>query len=202
MPSQLVVPLKPRKKGKYVEGLKDKERVFVHEYLADDQFDGTNAARKAGYKSPASAASKLLGRKAVRFYLGLKLHERINRCEVSAERVLRELSYIGFSDIGKLVDEEGMLLPIHLMPEEVRRSVASIKVTEKPNGDVVHELKLWPKNNALELLSKHLGLLNDKIKVEHEISSDMFTSLLAKVEDRRANVVDSEVIEQQVQGEK
>lgn len=201
MPSSSIVPLKPNKKGKAKNVLTDKERVFVAEYLANDEFNGTKAAEASGYKHPASACAKILARPAVRYHLGLAIHERITKCDVSAERVLRELSYIGFSDIGKLVDEKGMLLPIHLMPEEVRRSVASIKVTEKPTGEIVHELKLWPKNQALELLSKHLGLLNDKIKVEHQVSGDVFTNLLAMVEDQRSNVVDGEVIEMEMRDE-
>ena len=85
-----------------------------------------------------------------------------------------ELKTIGLSDVRELFDEEGRMVPIHKLPDHVGRAIASIEVVSKmvPGSDpveieYVHKIKLWPKTQALELLARHLGMLNDKLIVGH-----------------------------------
>ena len=53
------------------------------------------------------------------------MDERSRRLEISKERVLLELARIALLDPGDLFDAAGNLLPIHAMPEDARRAIAS-----------------------------------------------------------------------------
>ena len=81
---------------------------------------------------------------------------------VSDESVLREYARIAGSDIRKIHDEDGNLLPICDLDDATAAAVQSVKVVPKKRADgeieYVHEIKLWPKTQALDALSKNLGL--------------------------------------------
>ena len=96
----------------------------------------------------------------------------IERAELSAARTLEEARRNAFSDIGALFDERGKLKPIHTLPAEARSTIASVEVIVKNaaggdgHTDVIHKVKLWSKDKALELLAKHFSLLADRVKLE------------------------------------
>ena len=84
---------------------------------------------------------------------------------VSSDSVLREYARIGFSDIRNLFGENGFLKAIHQLDDNTAAAVSSVKVVSKHigEGDIeyVHEIKLWPKNSALDSLAKNLGLFKE-----------------------------------------
>lgn len=190
--------IRPRKRGARQASLTDKQRIFVHEYLADDKFDGARAAKKAGYAKPSNAAGKLMKQKHVAAYLGRKLYERMVSCELSAEVVLKELSHIGFADVRDLFDERGVMIPVQDLPDSIARAIASVEVTstEKLDGSVqtTAKVKLNSKMDALKLIAQHLGMLLDRQQVDmnHTVSEGFLQDLLANVS--QGNVVDAEVI--------
>lgn len=147
---------------------------------------------------------KLLQNRVVMCYLGKKLKERMDICEVNAERVLKELCRIGFSNPLNLFDETGKLLPVQEWDEDTARSVSSIKtrvtVDKEGNETTTTEFRFWNKNNALELVAKHLGMLDDRIKMDHGIDDGLMATLLGKIEAERSQstVIDHSYIEGKV----
>jgi phage terminase small subunit len=184
-------------KPKKVKDLTDKQILFVHEYLASDEFSAVAAAKKVGYRSPYSAAGKLMSNPVVTAYLGHLIKKRIDRTDITAERVLKELGCIGFSDPRKLFDSEGVMIPIKELSEETARAISSIEVksTETEDGMIstTAKIKLWSKNNALELIAKHLGMLLEQKVIKHEVGPDFLASLLDRVESTN-NIIDVEVL--------
>lgn len=90
--------------------------------------------------------------------------------KATVERVLQEYQHIAFLDIAQAFDPAGHLLPIHEMPEGVRRAIAGIEVASlNVDGDgkgpvgKLHKIKLLDKGKALQDLAKHLGMFIERI---------------------------------------
>ncbi len=157
--------IKPRKRGVNPDKLSDQQMVFVHELAADECFNASAAARKAGYNSPGTKAGKLLKLSKIQAYLGVVLGKRMLRCDLTGDRVLLELKYLAFRDPIDLCDENGCITVTDLrqIPERMRRCIDSIKVKERTLKDgeteTTIEVKLSSKIAALELAMKHCNLL-------------------------------------------
>jgi len=152
------------------DGLTGRQVRFVEEYLIS--LNASDAARKAGYsaKTAASQGADLLKNPKVRAALDKAIERRAIRVGVKADDVLQELLRVGRVDIAQVVDEKtGRLRPLHEMPEEARRAIASIEVEELFEGrgeerEKIGELvkvRFWDKVRGLELLGKHLRLFSD-----------------------------------------
>lgn len=152
------------------DALTEIERRFCLEYLID--LNKAAAARRAGY-SPRSA--KQLGmmvfrKPAVRAEIDRLMAERAHRTELTADRVLRELEALAFSDTKDYrVTDAGKLT---LRPDAgptASRAVQSIKrvrrVDEDGNETTTIEVRLWSKPEALRLAMQHLGMLKSEIGV-------------------------------------
>jgi phage terminase small subunit len=153
--------------------LTPRQAAFVREYVVDRH--GTNAAIRAGYAKGSAevAASRLLKVAKVKAAIEAKVAKLEQRLEedaaVRAVDVLRELLRIGMSDPGQAFDENGALLPLHKMPLDIRRAISSVEVDQQTVDGVsvgtVAKVKFWPKDRGLEMLSKHLGLLRDRVEL-------------------------------------
>lgn len=73
---------------------------------------------------------------------------------VDAARLLREACRIAFSDVSKIMHEDGRMKLPHELDPDTRAAVASIKVDE--TGRI--EYKFWDKNSSHERLFKHKAL--------------------------------------------
>ena len=90
------------------------------------------------------------------------LQRHLANLDLSLERIVAEAARVGTSDIGELFDETGSLLPMAELNQDIRRAIASVKVTVTAAGtERVTEVKLWPKLPGLELVAKLKGLLLD-----------------------------------------
>ena len=151
--------------------LNDKQTRFVAEYLVD--LNATQAAIRAGYskKTAAQIAEKLLRKAEIAQAVSDRQGKKLARLDLKAEDVLRQLLQITQSDLRRLFDTEGNLLPVHDLPDDVAAALASVEVVARPTGDkarpveYVHKFRLWDKNAALNTLAKHLGLLIDRHEV-------------------------------------
>lgn len=149
--------------------LNPRQEAFVREYLIDR--NGKQAAIRAGY-APGSAevaASRLLSTDKVRLAVKEAMEPVAEEAKVRAADVLRELMRLGFSDPSEAFDEHGALLPLKKMPVDIRRAISSVEVEQQTVDGVsvgtVAKVKFWPKDKGLEMLSKHLGLLTDKVQL-------------------------------------
>ncbi len=98
--------------------------------------------------------------------------ERAEQAQINAATVLKEIAKLAFGDVRKIFNEQGQLLPVHQLPDEVAASIAAIEVvtSKVPGGepaDVQHtaKIKFWDKRGSLELLGKHLKLFTDRQEV-------------------------------------
>lgn len=153
--------------------LKPRERLFIHEYLVD--LHAGRAAERAGYAPGAAhvAGARMLADPRITDHIERRIKEREARLEITQDQVLRELACIAFYDPAKMFDEDGAPLPLHKMPEAIRRAIAGLERVElfegrgedrKATGHVA-KIKVSSKLDALQLLMRHLGMLHDKVDV-------------------------------------
>ena len=170
--------IQPVKRGANKAALNQQQHMALSYVLADPEFDMTAACRKAGYKSPASVATKLVKNPVFAKALGKAIHERIERTKITADRVLHELGLVAFSNIQDLMNSVKDGINLADLPENVGRCISSIKYKTVKEEDgkggfkstrVVDEVKLWNKLDALTLLAKHLGMITEKHEVSGEI---------------------------------
>jgi len=83
-------------------GLSEKMETFCREYVTD--FNGTRAALAAGYmpKNAKVRASKMLAEDRVQSFIAQLSKPRLDRLEITADRVMDELARIGFGEPSKM----------------------------------------------------------------------------------------------------
>jgi phage terminase small subunit len=143
-----------------------KQARFVSEYLKD--LNGAAAAVRTGY-SPKTAdrqAYALLRNPEISKVVAATEARRLEENKISATRVLEETRRIALNDPRCFLTADGNLQPITMWTAELAAAVAGIEVVKKNatagdgHTDTVVKLKFWNKNQAIELLSKPLQLLN------------------------------------------
>jgi len=128
---------------------------FVTEYLVD--LHQRNAALRAGY-SPDSAdaiASQVLKLPKVQAEIVRRTAAFAARAAVSKENVLEALKAIAFADITKAFTLDWRLVSPEEIPEDLRLCINEII----PLKDGTVRVKCADRTRALELLARHLGLL-------------------------------------------
>jgi phage terminase small subunit len=149
-----------------------KQKRFVEEYLID--LNATQAAIRAGY-SPHTAkeiGAENLTKPNIEAAIMKAQAERSRRTGINADRVLQELAKIGFVNIVDVADIDHATVQ-ETAERDNTAAIQSIKVKRIPTdeGDIVErELKLYDKGKALEQLGRHLGIFNDKMKLEGDVN--------------------------------
>lgn len=159
--------------------LSPKQAGFVREYLVDK--NATQAAIRAGYshKTAEQQGCRLLRNAKVRAAVDAALAEQIERVNVRADDVLRELMRLGLADPAACFDADGEPLPLHKMPKEARAFIAGVDYEELWEGHGegrvrlgnIRKLKFWSKPEALKMLGQHLKLFVEKVSHEHAFSA-------------------------------
>lgn len=162
--------------------LTPKQELFCREYIKD--LNAKRAAVRAKY-SPATAqysSSRLLTYDKVAHRIKELMDQREKRLEIKADDVLDEIRKLALSDLRKVFDEQGKLLPPDQWPDDVAMAVSSVEVDELFEGvgrerkqiGFTKKVKFWNKGHALEMLARHLSLFNDKLKVEIPTPADPY----------------------------
>ena len=147
--------------------LSEKQQRFVQEYIID--LNARQAAIRAGYspKTAGAQSSRLLTNVNIQDEIAKAMEDRGKRTGVTQDRVLVELSAIAFAKATDYVEVDNngsvKIKPTSELTTEQKKAIAGIK--EGANGI---EIKLVDKTKALEMLSRHLGLFNDKLNVNGE----------------------------------
>lgn len=152
-----------------------KQQAFAREYLVD--MNATKAAIRAGYSARTAKhiGSENLTKPAVQALVEQGMRARSVRTEIDGDRVLKELAYIAFADIGEVFTEDGSLRPLKDISEAARRALAGIETdellgagAERVKVGVTRKVRHLDKIRALELLGKHLKLWTDVIEAKVE----------------------------------
>jgi phage terminase small subunit len=159
--------------------LSARQERFVDEYLVD--LNGTQAAIRAGYSARTAdvQAVQLLRKTKVAEAVAKRQKDREKRTEITQDRVLQEVARLAFLDIRKAFDEKGNLKPLHQLDDDTAAAVAGLDVSELTGEDanlgVLKKVKLADKTGALTLLMRHLGMLNDKMKLQGDAENPVQT---------------------------
>jgi len=152
------------------------EEIFAAAYLKT--LNQYTAAQEAGFigtdKKARTFATGMMKSRAVRKLIREGAAGRAEKLNLHGNAVLNELMLVGFADIGDAFDEDGNLLPLHEMPESIRRTIAGFEVHELFEGTgedrskvgVLKKVKFLDKQRGLELLGKHRKLFIDRVEVE------------------------------------
>ena len=168
-----------------------KQQRFCDEYLID--LNATQAAIRAGYseKTAYSAGQRMLKNVEVQAYINVRKMDRIERTEITQDKVLQELALIAFSnaaDYASVVEKEAMVeVDGNMQPmydsegNAIKYRTVEPILTEKLNenqkralavikkGRDGFEIRPHDKVRALELLGKHLGMWTDKIELDADM---------------------------------
>lgn len=140
-------------------------------------WEATRAAREAGYsaKSAGYQGYQLLQNPLVKARIAELRDHALEEIGVTRERLLLELSRLSYVDTADAYDKLGQLLPIHEMPENVRRAITKIKVYEhihpvkdgsgeKELVGFTKEVEFAQKKGAIDSLAKIMGIAPDKLE--------------------------------------
>jgi hypothetical protein len=184
------------------DGLTTKLRLFVEYYLGEARFNGTAAARLAGYQGDdntlAAIASQNLRKLKVREAITARLHE----AAMPANEVLARLTEIARGKVTDVLDEDGKF-DLKLarkakkdgLLKKLKRKTTAKKVDRFSEGDeepetfetsLVYEeveFEMYSAHEALRDLGKYHGLFKDK--TEHSFNlkdlSDEELKLLERI---------------------
>lgn len=157
---------KPNKKSEL------RYEIFAREYVLD--LNGTRAVIAAGYspKGADSKASQLLGNVRVQKLIAELVEKRAKRLDLTADKVLEELSRMGFSnmlDYVKTQPDGSAYIDLSELTREQAAAIQEITVDEytEGSGDQARPVKrtrfkLSDKRGSLELLGRYLKLFGDK----------------------------------------
>ena len=140
--------------------LKDpREERFAHAYALILRVK--EASLKAGYEEKRGYV--LLKKPDVKARIKYLTAIQLTELDVTRERVLREQARIAFADPGQMLDEDGDLLPLHEMPEDIRRAISGMdyELVRDKNGNIDGKTikpRMHSKSKALNDLMRNLGL--------------------------------------------
>ena len=100
---------------------------------------------------------------------------RLELAAITPERTLLEIARIAYANIASFFHDDGTIKKPSELDEDQRASLAALEVciqnVEAGDGhqDWIHRFRSWDKTRALEMLAKHFGLFDDKVKHVGEI---------------------------------
>lgn len=183
-----------------------KQRAFVREYLID--LNATQAAIRAGYSEDTARAigCENLTKPDIAAAIEAAMKNRAERTDITADRVLKELAKIGFSDIRKAIKWQGTLVTEEDNPDGgdtlVIKNVVTNNVTLISSDEIDDEtaaaiseisqnstggikLKMHDKKAALVDIGRHLGMFVDRVdqRTTHE-AGDSIRTLMEAIDGR------------------
>lgn len=146
-----------------------RQRQFVLEYLID--YNASKAAERAGFskKSSVRIGHELLQRDDVKGMINESVKAREQRLEITVDMIVKRLWWIANGNVSDLCDVtvNGMnMKDWDQVPAEKTYCVSAVNESIGAQGGGSKGFKMHDKNKALELLGRHLGAWNDKIKIE------------------------------------
>lgn len=157
-----------------------KQKLFCEEYLID--LNATQAAIRAGYSPETAGAigAENLKKPQIQKAIARAMADRSRRTGVNADRVVMELAKIAFVNAANVIDADDATLRTNATQEDLA-AVQSVKVKTFGEDGVEREIKLADKIKALELLGRHLGMFNDRLRLDAKLDTGKLDSILAQL---------------------
>jgi phage terminase small subunit len=149
--------------------------LFAQHYSLNGH--AAEAAKFAGF-SGKSRVWAVHHRKEVQERVQELVEQRFSKVSITAERTMKELARIAFADIRDLYDDNGDLLPVHLLSDDVAATVSRIEVeieaqeregvdedgepTKKRTLVVTKKIRQSDKMAALALLARHFKIVGEE----------------------------------------
>lgn len=163
-----------RRKGEAISRL---HLRVVDEYMKD--FSKSAALERAGYENPV-ASRRIFDRPEVEAEIQRRQAKLSKKLNIDAESVLQEIAKIAFGTVGKFIRVNADGLPFWDFSgatEDDLALIGELTTDEYAEGRgegaaLVKKFKIKPldKQKALEMLARHLGLFDDKVTVQGELS--------------------------------
>lgn len=179
----------PKVRNKKNDGLNDRQRRFCEEYLKD--LNATKAAERAGYskKTAPFIGSENLNKPQIKAQIQKLQDARSKRTEITADRVLKELAKIGFSDLKDYMSWNDEKITIIDSQNVDAKAVSEVMYTEttipQKNGDdiikIQKKIKLYDKVAALTKIGEHLGMFSKKGDSYNDDERDLILRAATKV---------------------
>lgn len=159
-----------------------KQKLFCEEYLID--LNATQAAIRAGYSPETAGAigAENLKKPQIQKAIARAMADRSRRTGVNADRVVMELAKIAFVNAADVIDADDATLKTDATQEDLA-AVQSVKVKTFGEDGVEREIKLADKIKALELLGRHLGMFNDRLRLDAKLDTGKLDSILSQLKD-------------------
>jgi phage terminase small subunit len=166
------------------------QEKFVNNLLEGMHQD--EAYIKAGYKARGEAAranaSRLLTFANVKAALKERQKRAAEKAEVTHQRILEEEGRLAFLNPQGLVNENGKLLDLHELPEDVARAIVGLDVMRQTDGSLKYKYRFSDKGKSLERLERIVGMFAPE---KHEIagkdgSAIDLTAIVMKVTEQNA----------------
>jgi phage terminase small subunit len=177
--------------------LKARERMFVEALpLTDPPYNGTQAARKAGYgktdESAAVLAVRLLRKVNVAAEIEAMKTATSKRHEITKDRLIREVARAAFVDPGAYFDTHGNPIEICELPEGARRALNGFEFYEDFEGKgesrkavgYTKKIKWHDKTTAQRLLAQLLGFLVEKKEISGAFTLEQLVDALEKTDEK------------------
>lgn len=151
------------------DGLTLRQELFVKNYLANG-FAARAAAIAAGYsiKTAHVSANQLLENPKVKVLIDTQKEALFDKCDVTAERVVKELALLGFSNMSDYIQVQkdgSACLDLSTLTREQAAAITHFDTEEYTDGhgEDAREvkrtrIKLADKKAPLELLGDYLGI--------------------------------------------
>lgn len=168
----------------------ERRERFAREYVIDQ--NATRAALAAGYAESGACVegSRLLRNPNVRKLIDTLQTKRASKLELKAEHVIEELRRLAYSNLHDYIriDGNGQAdIDLSKLTRDQAAAISEITVdTTGGTGDgerrkvLRTKIKLVDKTKNLELLARHLGMLNERLQMQ--LSGSDGQALAIKVE--------------------
>ncbi len=162
--------------------LTPKQELFCKEYIID--LNATRAAIASGYskKTANRIGPENLSKLVIQEYIKELNKKREQRTEITGDMVIKELAKTAFMQEADFYDDDGAVKKLSELTDEQKAGLSSYGYKSIHIGDgeyvEVPVFKAQDKTKSLELLGRHFGLFNDKLKVEGEFNLTNFVKTL------------------------
>jgi phage terminase small subunit len=148
--------------------MNERQKKFVREYLKD--LNASQAALRAGYSKNGAGqkGEALLKIVEIQRAVQSKLDKRAEKEDLDAQKVLAHIKRAVFTPMDKFITWSGGSVDLKdstEIPPELQCLIEYIEENQNPTSHNI-KFKLINRMKALELLTRHLGMLNDKLEVQ------------------------------------